>query len=148
MRTVDYKIFHARNSKKANQFISKNCFFAFSKEQFAEGCAKFGVAPEEAKNFFYQWVGGGFILKTAVKEEQKMWKRHAAALRKYLSNYRNLVSAIRYEIGNHECCYTGCFHDALEALGLESRINKDKRIQKAFLEAKQKAIKADYAANY
>ena len=51
----------ALRERQQEAFNAFPCFFAFSKDQFAEGMAKLGVASEKE---LYQGIGGMFYRKT------------------------------------------------------------------------------------
>lgn len=137
---MKYYQFKEKNYKPLHDFISKNVFFAFSNEQFEEGLKKFNITREEAPNKLHRYYGGGFILIEKEHEEDKITRACHKAQRKYLSKFKNLVSALRYEMGNHECAYTGDYLDGLHALGYRTEdLKKNKRLLKAYLKARQQA---------
>lgn len=146
---MHYYTFKEKNKKEMNQFIDKNVFFAFSNEQFEKGLQKLSkkhpklnLSMENYQDHLYSWVGGGFVLKSAQKEEKQMWKRMRKHERKYLSNFKNIVDALEYEMGNHECNYTGRYTDALKPLGFSRKdLEKNKRLRKAFCIAKKTQYK-------
>lgn len=141
-KTMKYYEFKEKNNKEFHNFISKNVFFAFSEKQFKEGLEKFNIKEEEIKDKLYSYIGGGYILKSAVQEEKQILKRQHRLLNKYLNNYKNLVNALEYEMNNHECGYTGDYLDGLYPLGYGIKdLQKDKRLRKAYFEAKKKVWK-------
>ncbi len=146
---MHYYTFKEKNKKEMNQFINKNVFFAFSNEQFEKGLQKLNekhselnLSMENYQDHLYSWVGGGFVLKSAQKEEEQMWKRMHKHERKYLSNFKNLVNALEYEMSNHECGYTCRYSDGLKALGYSLKdLEKNKKLCKAYTIARHKCWK-------
>lgn len=121
---MNYYTFKEKNKKGLNAFIDKYVFFAFSNEQFQKGLEKLNqqhsnlnLTMDNYQDKLYSWVGGGFVLKSAQQEEKQMWKKLHKHERKFLSKFKNLVQALEYEMGNHECAYTGRYSDALRPLG-------------------------------
>ena len=140
----DYYTWKEKNNKEFNDFISANVFFAFSNKQFQEGLDKFGIKKEEIKEKLCNYVGGGFMLKSAVKEHNKIVKKLHKTERKYLSKYKNLYSALLYEMYNHECGYTWNFKECLYPLGFTSKdLKTNKQLYKAFQQAKAKVIASE-----
>lgn len=138
-RTMKYYDFKEKNNKVFHNFISRNVFFAFSQEQFKEGLEKFNIKEEEAKDKLYRYVGGGYILKSAVEEEKQILKRQHRLQNKYLNNFKNLVNALEYEMNNHECGYTGNYSEGLYALGFSRKdLENNKRLRKAYVIARKK----------
>ena len=93
---------------------SVDLFFAFSQTQFAEGASKH---PLKDGDKYVQVFGGGIMPKSNYEAYKKgladidAWYKDATkdeTLRKAL---------IVYELGNHECFYTGDIEQALLALG-------------------------------
>lgn len=141
-RTMRYYNFKEKNNKALHDFISKNVFFAFSQEQFKEGLEKFNIKEEEVKDKLYRYVGGGYILKSAVKEEKQILKRQHRIQNKYLNNFKNLVDALEYEMNNHECGYTGNYSEGLYALGFSRKdLENNKKLCKAYVIARKRVWK-------
>lgn len=140
-----YYSFNEKNTKSLHDFISKNVFFAFSQEQFNDGLKKFNIDPEnkeEIKNKLHKYIGGGFILIESEKEEKRIIKKRNKVQRKYLSKFKNLVDALKYEMYNHECGYTGDYLNGLYAIGYGLKdLRKNKKLQKAYFKAKTQVHK-------
>ena len=138
-RTMKYYDFKEKNNKAFHDFISRNVFFAFSDKQFKEGLEKFGIKENEVADKLYRYIGGGYMLKSAAQEEKQILKRQHRIANKYFNNYKNLVDALEYEMNNHECGYTGNYSEGLYALGYSWKdLEKDKRLRKAYIEAKKR----------
>ena len=90
-------------------------FFAFSNEQMKEGIEKFGV---NENNKIVNIGVGGFVLKSRLQDFKDLLKRQDAERSQLRKDEKELISAIVYELQNHEYCITGNPDDALEALGL------------------------------
>ena len=137
----DYATWHEKNEKDFHDFISKNVFFAFSDEQFKRGLEKFGIQENEISDKLCNYVGGGYMLKSAVKEHNKIVRKLQKAERKYLNNFKNLYSALLYEMYNHECGYTWNFTECLAPLGFTRKdLRKNRKLAKAFEQAKATII--------
>lgn len=135
---MNYQTFKENNYKPLNKFISKNVFFAFSDKQFEEGLKKMGLTHDDL-NKLSKYYGGGFILKSSIKEHDKIAKQCHKAERKYLSKFKNLVSALEYEMHNHECGYTGRYSEGLNALGYSLEdLQKNKKLLRAYRIARHK----------
>lgn len=141
---MKYYTFKERNKKEMNAFINQYVFFAFSNEQFEKGLEQLNernpelnITMENYKDKLYSWIGGGFVVKGVRKQEKQMWKRMHKHERKFLNKFKNLVNALEYEMGNHECSYTGRYSDCLPPLGFSYRdLEKNKRLRKAFIIAR------------
>ena len=108
-------------------------FFAFSPEQFKEGCDKQGVTDPSTE--LYEIPGGGFIKKT----DDHLLKAAIAENDKdradFLSTKEGLISAFRYELGNHEYCITYDDMEPWVAVGLSYK-NSTEVQREAFIEAR------------
>ena len=103
------------------RFESFEMFFAFNKQQFAEGLAKLNATQE-------QIIGtgaGGFMRKvdlakfTAMMDEIQAENDHAMTDNEYL------YEAFCYELANHEYNYTHDDTDTLRSLGLTAETLTD-----------------------
>jgi hypothetical protein len=101
-------------------------------------------APKVSINFpeTKSVLKGGFVMKGVEKLEKQMWKRMHKHERKFLSKFKNLVNALEYEMGNHECSYTGEYTDCLPPLGFSYKdLKKNKRLRKALIIARKNQYK-------
>lgn len=112
---MNYQELKAKHSKELNEF--EGIFFAFSNKQFSEGMEKLGLT-EEDKNKVCTLGSGGIILKSRGKAFNEMFKRNSGAMEEGLKQPDFLLSALSYELANHEYCITYDFEDAFSALGL------------------------------
>jgi len=98
-------------------------FFAFSKEQFAEGMAKLGLQPDEYDKIGTLAHTGGYILKTDSDMLFAMFDRHdeemQAAVNADETGEGFIFDMFSYELENHEYNYTRSYDSTLEALGLD-----------------------------
>ena len=110
--------------------------FAFSKEQFAEMMAKWGLTPDDTDKI-YSIGGGGYIRKSDSEAMEKMFARHELErkmARKHGDEY--LFEMFNYELANHEYCITHDVTDTLDALGLTmEEVNADPRMADALKRA-------------
>lgn len=91
-------------------------FYAFSQEQFKEGCENLGIDPKGAKAKLARTTAGGFILKERIPAFVEMFKRQAEERNALKKNRKRIKEALVYELINHEFSYTGEIEPALEAL--------------------------------
>ena len=141
---MKYYTFKERNKKEMDEFIDQYVFFAFSNEQFEKGLEKLNqrhpdlnITMDNYQDKLYSWIGGGFVMKGVKKLEKQMWRRMHKHERKFLSKFKNLVNALEYEMGNHECSYTGEYTNCLPPLGFSYQdLKKNKRLRKAFIIAR------------
>lgn len=89
--------------------------FAFSNEQLKEGLAKLNATKEEVLSI----GGGGFIRKTDKKEFLDLFARQETAMETAMEDDTFLISAIIYELGNHEFCITYDPADTVDCLSLD-----------------------------
>lgn len=93
----------------------KHWFFAFSEDQFKEGLSKLNAKPED----LYKLPSGGFVLKKHNQELKDMFDRQDRESAEAFKDNEFLLSALVYELCNHEYCITYDESDALQALGLD-----------------------------
>ena len=121
MKTETYNELKVRISAEVNAFPLG---FAFSDEQLKEALAKLGATADECLS-----IGAGGILRKCDKAKfDALFIRHETEREAALDNDDVLREAIRYELGNHEYCITGCSGDALGALGITLDDERKKRI--------------------
>lgn len=136
--TANYKEFREETYKELNDFIGKNCVWAFGREQTQAKLKELGLTEQE---FVNQYVGfmGGAMRKDKVKEYAEISRKaHETLVNALKSNYELAKDAFNYELHNHECFYTSRFSDAFNALGLtDDEVNNDEILLKAFKEAKK-----------
>lgn len=116
-------------------------FFAFSNEQMKEGIEKHGV---NENNKIVSIGAGAFVLKNRLQEFKDLVARHEQERKQLRKDEKQLVSAIVYELQNHEYCITGDPDDALDALGLDRKTLSPSILKKAILqhnESMQEEIK-------
>ena len=103
-----------RHQEEINNFPM---FFAFSKKQFAEGMAEFGLTEKDI-NKIYSIGGGGYILKIDSEKLQEIFERNSAEMVQAMKNKQFVFDMFNYELANHEFNYTGSVDDTLDSLGL------------------------------
>jgi hypothetical protein len=107
-------------SKRINAFPIG---FAFSQKQFEDVKIKLGVTDT---NDLCRTIGGGIIRKTDLPALKELLAAIEKEREDWLKIDENLIDALRYELGNHEFCYTGDTSDALDAVGVsmnDDRVN-------------------------
>lgn len=123
-----YQEVKERQQKAYDDFANKNCFFAFSQEQFDKGMAKLGLNPDDVGKI-YSIGHGGFILREKSKEHAQLFDKLDAEMQEHMKDDAFLVDAFKYELGNHEYCITRDLTDTLEALGIsEDEFQNDSRL--------------------
>lgn len=83
---------------KNEQPILRECFFAFSKEQFEEGVKKHNLEGKK----LYRGFGGLIGTKEGIEELNKFYDN----MGKRIGQECNPQEVYNYEFGNHECSYT------------------------------------------
>jgi hypothetical protein len=125
-----YPELRARHQREVNEFPM---FFAFSKDQFAEGMRKFGLTPDDTDKIYKLGNTGGFYLRTDGKRLHDMLEQHTQELEAAMKDKFFAVGAFRYELNNHEYCVTHDNTDALSALGLtDADLEGNKTLKSAF----------------
>ena len=109
-------------------------FFAFNKEQFAEGMRKLGLEPDNADAIYKLGNTGGYFRKTDDQAFCDMMERHDAEMKAAIDADTTgdgfIYEMFNYELSNHEYCYTGDLTDTLHALALtEDEINASDTLQ-------------------
>jgi hypothetical protein len=107
--------------KQEAEFNAFPMFFAFNKDQFADGMKKLGLLPDQL-DMIYKFNGGGFYKRSDSKDFHALLKRHTeeveAAIKDDTKGDGYIFEMFRYELANHEYGYTGDEEDTLNALGL------------------------------
>ena len=136
---VSYKELKKKNSKELDEFISKNCFWAFSKEQLGEKLNELNITHEEFKSNYQNFIGGGFIRRDKVKEYNSIVKRMSKNTRKLLlENFELAKDAFMYQMNNYECFISDDYDNAKSALGLTNKdINNNPMLLKAWNSARE-----------
>ena len=136
---VSYKELKEKNSKELDEFISKNCFWAFSKEQLGEKLNELNITHEEFENNYQNFIGGGFIRRDKVKEYNNIVKRMSKNTRKLLlENFELAKDAFMYQMNNYECFISDNYDEVKNALGLTNKdINNNPMLLKAWNSARE-----------
>lgn len=90
---------------KNQQPILRNCFFAFSKEQFNEGIAKHNLEGQK----IYSGIGGLYGTHEGITELMNFYDN----LNTRIANECDPQEVYNYEHGNHECSYTNDDSEAM-----------------------------------
>jgi hypothetical protein len=126
-----------RQRNEVNEF--EGIFFAFSKDQFAEGMAKVGYDNlDNLKDKIYSLGAGGYIRKDRGKAFDAMFERHAEERKQRNRDEKFLIESITHELANHEYCITRDVTDALNALGLSREELPQGILKKAIKEHNQR----------
>lgn len=106
---------HVRRQNDANALIEQcQVFFAFSREQFAEGKAHTKLSEGEK---LVDIGMGGFMPKRNVQKYIDGMKKIDEEFKQAMKDEKLRKEHIRYELGNHEAFYTGSIESTMEALG-------------------------------
>lgn len=136
---VSYKEFEKNNSKELDEFISKNCFWAFSYEQLAKKLKELNITRDEFESNYQNFIGGGFIRRDKVKEynsivENMNKNKHSMLLK----NFEFTKSAFMYQMNNYECFISDNYDKVKKALGLTNKdINNNPTLLKAWNSARE-----------
>ena len=129
--TETYQQLKQRQQKEVNEF--EGMFFAFSKEQLAEGFQSVGLDIDNKEDFklLFSLGAGGYILKDRSVAFAQMFKRHKQEKQELKKQEKSLLEALVYELRNHEYCITYTTEDALEALGYTKEDIEPKLLKQA-----------------
>ena len=136
---VSYKEFQENNSKELQEFISKNCFWAFSREQLAKKLSELNITREEFESNYRNFIGGGFIRRDKVTEYNTIAKRASKNMRNMIFNDLEFAKdAFMYQMNNYECFISNDYEEVKEALGLTDKdINSNPMLLEAWNSAKE-----------
>ena len=138
-----YKEQRDRHQKRVEAFFKECAFFAFSKEQFADGLRSLGLTEDDADKLV-KMPGGGFMLKDRTEDLLDLLaeinEEQAEAISDPDTGRKFAEDMFYYELVNHEYSYTDDTEETLEALGytLED-IEADQTLKDAFEAAKKRA---------
>jgi hypothetical protein len=90
---------------KNQQPVLRECFFAFSKEQFNEGIAKHNLQDKK----IYKGFAGLYGTKEGIEELMSFYD----ALDKRIASECDPQDVYNYEFANHECSYTNDDSEAM-----------------------------------
>ncbi len=110
--------------------------FAFNERQFHEGLEKLGATKDEIVPI----PGGGFIKATDQEAFAELFVNTELEMAEAMKDDEFMIDAIRYELNNHEFCYTGDPSDAMRALGLDL---SDDRVREMFKKARELAYREE-----
>ena len=110
--------------------------FAFSEKQLQEALVKLGAKQCDCVSL----GSGGIIQKTEQGNFAKLVDRHSSEMAQFYKDDKSLVSAIVYELGNHEYGYTWDESETISALDLDM---EDERTKTIFQEAKEQYLTAN-----
>lgn len=109
-----HEIKKEQQTKISELLKAVDLFFAFSQTRFTEGAAKH---PLKEGDKYIQVFGGGILPKSNYEAYKQGLADIEAWYKKATSNKDIRRALIIYELGNHECFYTGDIGQALLALG-------------------------------
>ena len=101
--------------KHREEFDSFPIIFAFSTSQLAEGLKQLNCTKEDLR----ATGAGGFIRKEDTQALRDLINRHAEETAEAFKDDSFLISAIKYELANHEYCITHDPEPTLRALGID-----------------------------
>ncbi len=128
-----YQELKKKQADEMNNF--KGLFFAFSQEQFKEAIEKMGLSLDSKPQIIS--IGcGGYLLKTRESDFDNMLKRHKEEMKKLKKDNKEFLTALVYELRNHEFCITGDPTDALNALGFTASQVDPKILKEAIKQAR------------
>lgn len=136
-----YQDFVNHRDATANDFHSKNSFWAFSKKDFVEGMRGLGLGETDYK-LIVKIDNCGFMLKDKVDEYKSMYKSFDQLLSDSINGDKSgdgfIYSMFNAELSNYEYCITGDPLPSIYALNLTM---DDIKRNKVLLRGYNKAIK-------
>ena len=115
MTTLIQKYYDLKNvmKNKTSETITENgVFFAFSNKQFNE--SKTAIEDDDK---YTSIGGGGFMPASKADSFFSAMETNTAWFNEQVKELELEETEIEYELGNHECYYTGSIKDAVSALG-------------------------------
>ena len=116
MSTNQYQEMRNRQQAEINAFPM---FFAFNKQQFAEGMRTLGLSLSDTCQMC-SIFGGGYCRKSDAAKLGEMLARHRKELEDAISSDKTgkgfIFDMFLQELENHEYSYTGDVQEALDAL--------------------------------
>ena len=142
-----YKIQRDEQQKKANDFLNKFAFFAFSEEQFKAGLAKFNIQPGDTA-VIVPLPGGGYILSERYDEFMDMihamQAERKAAIEDPETGAQFALDMFLEELANHEFTFTGDEWETLDALGIKFEdLESSETLRTALAKAKEILLQED-----
>lgn len=133
----NYRTLRERQQKEFNQFPLKA---AFSDEQFKKAMEEWGLTEKDTDKVIS--IGYGcFIRKEDADAFHELTSRHSKEMKECMKDEDFMVSAFKYELGNHEYCITYDYDDTLYALGLtEDDILNNEMYQRALYKAEKQYL--------
>jgi hypothetical protein len=114
-------------------------FFAFSNEQLYKHLEEKKLEIKD----IYKLPSGGLIAKTEIDKYHEWLNYSVLKLKEIVQDDKILFQSFKYELGNHEYCFTGDKVTVIESIGLEyEEVIKDERIMRIFKEAVQEYLDA------
>ena len=110
-----YQNMKTKHRNELDEF--QGIFWAFNKKQFSEGMKKVGLDETDTKKIMSLGCGG-YILKTKSNAFGELFDRQSEERERIVEDRETLLSALTYELQNHEYCITYDPTPALSALGL------------------------------
>lgn len=142
---MTYRELRDAHQKQFNDYSDAHMFFAFSKSQFAEGMAKFGLSPNKKEDLKkVVSVGyGGYSLRSANEGLHELMAKLDRELHVWVTaSEENAYDALLTELYNHEYCITGDLSDGIYACSLSvDEINESPMLQRALHRAAREAAK-------
>lgn len=121
MSINQYQEMRNRQQAEINAFPM---FFAFNKQQFAEGMRKLGLSPSDTRQVC-SIFGGGYCRKSDVAKLNEMFTRHRKELEDAIASDKTgqgfIYDMFLQELRNHEYSYTGDVQETLDALGITAQ---------------------------
>ena len=114
---ISYKELKEKNSKELDEFISKNCFWAFSYEQLAKKLKELNITREEFESNYQDFIGGGFIRRDKVEEYNNIAERTSKNMRNMLlENFEFAKDAFMYQMNNYECFISDDYEEVKKSI--------------------------------
>lgn len=115
-------------------------FAAFTEEQFEKGKAELGIKDDSE---VYSLGYGVFFRKADKPLFDDQFKRQYQEREAAMKDFDFCVEMFLNELANHEYIVTGDAEEAIKACGLHpDEVNKDDHLNKAFVTARKRYLKA------
>ena len=121
--------------RQQKEFEAFPAFYAFNKEQFAEGKQKLGVVEDSE---LYRSYAGMFYRKKDAETLRAMMRRFGEEKQEAFKDDKFFYDAVYSELANHEYCITYEDEEVLGALGITMKeLEADQRMGRIYCKARQ-----------
>lgn len=109
-----YQDWKKKSQKRWDEFIDKNCFFAYNDKQFEEGLEKLHTT----ENGIVRTYTGMFVLKNKTDELHQLMEKTDQKETEMMKDPDFVYDMFRTELADHEYCVTFSYEETFDACGV------------------------------